>query len=62
MIKLKRISFSKSSKSLVGRLILPSKWLDYLELTPEDNEVILELTDNKIIVKKLKGVVVVDER
>ena len=62
MIKVKRISFSKSSKSLVGRLILPSQWLDYLELTPEDNEVILELTDNKIIVKKLKGVVVVDER
>lgn len=51
----KVINFNKSgSGSTSGRIILPSKWLKYLDITEENNKVTLELIDDKIIIKKTK--------
>lgn len=49
----KAINFNKSgSGSISGRIILPAKWLKYLDITEKNNKVTLELKDNKIIIRK----------
>ena len=51
----KKINFNKGGNGATsGRVILPAKWLKYLGITEENNKVILELEDNKIVIKKAK--------
>lgn len=51
----KTVNFNKSgSGSYTARVILPAEWLRNLGITKEDNKVILELEDDKIILKKTK--------
>lgn len=52
---IRKVGFNKSgSGSVSGKLILPSAWLKELQITKEDNEVELEIEEDKIIIKKFK--------
>lgn len=47
------ISFAKSgSGSRTARAILPIKWIDKLEITPENKDVLITLYENSIIIHK----------
>ena len=51
----KKINFNKGGNGATsGRVILPARWLKHLGITEENNKVILELEDNKIVIKKAK--------
>lgn len=52
MIKTRKIVFNKTGKTYVPKLIIPTAWAEFLSITPDANEVDIELVDNKIIIRK----------
>ena len=48
-----KIQFNKSgSGSLTPRVTLPASWIEELNITPEDREVIVTLLDDSIVIRK----------
>lgn len=52
-----KVIFSKaggnaSKNSYTAKLSIPSKWLEKMQITKEDREVLVSFQDNKIIIKK----------
>ena len=48
-----KITFAKAGNGgRVARLTVPIKWLDKMEIIPEEREVIVKFEDNRIIIEK----------
>lgn len=52
MVKSKKLIFNKSGKYYGIKVCLPNEWVSFLNITKEEPNVIMELVDNSIIIRK----------
>lgn len=52
MRKEKKVTVNTTGKTEVIKLVIPSKWAEYLNISKEEPHVVLELEDGKLIVSK----------
>lgn len=52
MRKEKKVTINTTGKTEVVKLVIPSKWAEYLGVSKDEPDVILELEDGKLIVMK----------
>lgn len=52
MVKSKKLIFNKSGKYYGIKVCIPNEWVSFLNITKEEPNVIMELVDNSIIIRK----------
>jgi hypothetical protein len=52
MVKSKKLIFNKSGKYYGIKVCIPNEWALFLNITKEEPNVIMELVDNSIIIRK----------
>jgi hypothetical protein len=52
MVKVKKLIFNRSGKYYGIKACIPNEWASFLNITPEDPKVIMELRENNIIIRK----------
>jgi hypothetical protein len=52
MVKVKKLIFNRSGKYYSVKVCIPNEWTSFLNITPDDPKVIMELRENSIIIRK----------
>lgn len=52
MVKVKKLIFNRSGKYYGIKVCIPNEWASFLNITPDDPKVIMELRENSIIIRK----------
>lgn len=52
MVKSKKLIFNQSGKYYGIKVCIPNEWAAFLNITKEEPQVVMELVDNSIIIRK----------